>query len=57
MDLLRSGAGSRFDPALIQTLERPEVLERWVRIAEEGKIEERGIVNGSSDRSDSSAPR
>jgi putative nucleotidyltransferase with HDIG domain len=56
MELLRSGVGSRFDPALIETLERPEVMEKWVAIAETGRADEHGIaLSGSSSRSDSSA--
>lgn len=42
-DLIRSGAGSRFDPDLLATLERPEVMGRWVEIAERGHNEEQSI--------------
>jgi putative nucleotidyltransferase with HDIG domain len=57
LELIGSGGGSRFDPELIATLQRPEVLECWVEIAEAGRREEHGAVNGSSSRSDSSEQR
>jgi putative two-component system response regulator len=38
--LIRDGRGSRFDPTLLDTLERPEVAARWIEIAEAGRREE-----------------
>jgi len=41
--LIRSGGGSRFDPALIATLEQPATTARWIEIAEAGRREERAL--------------
>jgi putative nucleotidyltransferase with HDIG domain len=56
LELIGSGSGSRFDPALIETLKQPEVLEAWLRIADAGRSRERAISESSS-RSGSSARR
>jgi putative nucleotidyltransferase with HDIG domain len=38
---IREGAGRRFDPAIVRLLNDPETENRWVRIAERGRREER----------------
>jgi putative nucleotidyltransferase with HDIG domain len=43
LQLIRSGAGSRFDPALLDTLDQPAVTNRWIEIAEAGRREERAL--------------
>jgi putative nucleotidyltransferase with HDIG domain len=37
---IRKGAGSRFDPEVVERLWRPDVLGRWVEIMERGRQEE-----------------
>jgi putative nucleotidyltransferase with HDIG domain len=43
LQLIHSGRGSRFDPALLDTLEQPAITARWIEIAEEGRREERAL--------------
>jgi putative nucleotidyltransferase with HDIG domain len=41
--LIRSGRGSRFDPALLDTLDQAAVTARWIEIAEAGRREESAL--------------
>jgi putative nucleotidyltransferase with HDIG domain len=41
LEKIREGAGSRFDPAVVRSLERPEIWNRWREIAEDGRREEK----------------
>lgn len=43
LDTVRSGAGSMFDPRILETLHRREVLDPWIEIAETGRREEYGL--------------
>lgn len=37
LDELRDGAGTRFDPAVVERVQSPDVWPRWVQIAEQGR--------------------
>ena len=37
---IRKGAGSRFDPAVVERVEQPRVREEWAKIVERGRLEE-----------------
>jgi HD-GYP domain-containing protein (c-di-GMP phosphodiesterase class II) len=45
---IRRTAGERFDPSVVALLDRPEVLDAWRRIAEEGKEDERKENGGTA---------
>jgi putative nucleotidyltransferase with HDIG domain len=46
---LREEAGTRFDPELLDTLERPGVRRRWVEIARAGQAEEKRLAEEGRD--------
>jgi len=50
---LRRGSGSRFDPQVVAHVQRPEIFEQWLRLAERGR--ER-VPEGATDVKDSIRP-
>lgn len=45
---IRKGAGSRFDPDVVETLHEPGILSRWIEIVEEGRREESAVAEASA---------
>ena len=40
LEEIRKGSGSRFDPEVVERLQQPEVLSRWIEITQDGLREE-----------------
>jgi putative nucleotidyltransferase with HDIG domain len=52
---IRSGSGSRFDPAVVARVQSPEILSKWIRIMEKGRIDE-SLATAVSESPSRSAP-
>lgn len=50
LDEIRSGAGSRFDPSVVDRVEQPAVLEQWAEIARLGRAEEEAETESASEQ-------
>jgi putative nucleotidyltransferase with HDIG domain len=52
---IRSGSGSRFDPAIVARVQSPEIVSKWVRIMEQGRLDE-SLAAAVSESPSRSAP-
>jgi putative nucleotidyltransferase with HDIG domain len=50
LEEIRKGVGSRFDPGVVERVERPEVWSQWLQIAHQGSREEQAGGEGRGEK-------